>query len=72
MTPEVYPTVMRGTGSGAAAGFGRIASILAPLAVPPLQAAGGTGLVFAVFAVAFLVAAVSALGLPELAGRDLD
>ncbi|WP_409483774.1 MFS transporter [Arsenicicoccus dermatophilus] len=72
VTPEVYPTVMRGTGSGAAAGFGRIASILAPLAVPPLKAAGGTGLVFTVFAVAFVIAAVSALGLPELTGHDLD
>lgn len=72
VTPEIYPTVMRGTGSGAAAGFGRIASILAPLAVPPLKAGGGTGLVFTTFAVAFAIAALSALGLPELRGKDLE
>ena len=34
VTPEVYPTPLRGTGTGSAAGFGRIASILAPLSVP--------------------------------------
>ncbi|WP_029211274.1 MULTISPECIES: MFS transporter [Arsenicicoccus] len=72
VTPEIYPTVMRGTGSGASAGFGRIASILAPLAVPPLKAAGGTGLVFTTFAVAFAIAAFSALGLPELRGKELE
>ena len=32
--PELYPTAVRGTGTGAAAGFGRIASIIAPLLVP--------------------------------------
>src|SRR4051794_30337098 len=40
-TPELYPTLLRGTGSGWAAGVGRIASILAPLSVPPLLALGG-------------------------------
>lgn len=71
VTPEIYPTALRGTGSGWAAGFGRIASILAPLAVPPLLAAGGRELTFAAFAAAFVVAAVAALGLPELRGRAL-
>lgn len=71
VTPEVYPTALRATGAGWAAGFGRLASILAPLSVPPLLAAGGTGLVFGVFAVAFLVAAGAALALPELRGRSL-
>ncbi|MBX9245367.1 MFS transporter [Actinotalea ferrariae] len=72
VTPEIYPTSLRGTGSGWAAGFGRIASILAPLAVPPLLAAGGKELTFAAFAAAFVVAAVAALGLPELRGRALQ
>ena len=40
VTPEVYPTALRATGAGAAAGFGRIASIAAPLCVPPLLDAG--------------------------------
>lgn len=71
VTPEVYPTALRATGAGWAAGFGRLASILAPLSVPPLLAAGGAGLVFGVFAVAFVIAAGAALALPELRGRSL-
>ena len=72
VTPEMYPTLLRGTGAGWAAGFGRIASILAPLVVPPLRSAGGTGLLFAVFAAAFLIAALAALGLPERRGAPLE
>ena len=72
VTPELYPTLLRATGSGWAAGFGRIASILAPLAVPPLVAAGGNGLTFAAFALSFVIAAAAAWGLPELRGRTLD
>lgn len=70
-TPEVYPTAVRATGAGWAAGFGRIASILAPLAVPPLMAAGGTEAVFGTFAALFGVAIVGALMLPEWRGRHL-
>jgi putative MFS transporter len=72
VTPEVYPTALRATGAGAAAGFGRIASILAPLCVPPLLDLGGSGLVFATFAAFFVVAAVAALGLPERRGQSLE
>ena len=71
VTPEIYPTSMRGTGAGWAAGFGRIASIIAPLAVPPLMSAGGAEVTFLVFAVAFALAAGAALALPELRGRAL-
>ena len=47
ITPEIYPTSVRGAGAGAAAGFGRIASILAPLSVPfLLERGGGEALVF--------------------------
>ena len=35
-TPENYPAEIRGTGSGSAAGFGRIGSIIAPLLVGSL------------------------------------
>ncbi|MET0398648.1 MAG: MFS transporter [Longimicrobiaceae bacterium] len=70
-TPEVYPTSLRATGAGWAAGFGRIASILAPLAVPPLLARGGVGAVFGVLAAFFGVAIAGALLLPELRGRHL-
>ena len=72
VTPELYPTRLRGTGAGWAAGVGRIASVIAPLAVPPLRESGGTGLLFGVFAAVFVVAALGALALPELRGTTLD
>jgi len=73
LSPEVYPTSLRGTGTGWAAGFGRIASVLAPLSVPLLlDAGGGNALLFAVFAGFFLVAAAATWGLPERRGETLD
>jgi putative MFS transporter len=71
VTPELYPTRLRGTGAGWAAGIGRIASVLAPLSVPVLRGAGGTGLLFTVFAAVFVVAALVSLLLPELRGKAL-
>ena len=69
--PELYPTTIRGTGTGAAAAFGRIASIVTPLLVPVFIATGGNVLTFAVFGVAFAVAAGSAFLLPEQKGRAI-
>lgn len=70
--PELYPTAVRGTGTGAAAGFGRIASLLAPFVVPLLVAFGGQLLAFAVFAIAFGLAAAAAFTLPEQRGKALE
>ncbi|HLS50107.1 MAG TPA: MFS transporter [Actinomycetaceae bacterium] len=72
VSPEIYPTALRGTGSGAAAAFGRLASIIAPLTVPFLLEAGGSPAVFGVFAIAFLVAMTAALFLPEYRGEALE
>jgi len=72
VTPELYPTRVRGTGAGWAAGFGRLASIIAPLCVPLLLAAGGVALPFGVFAAVFAIAAVAALTLPDLRGVALE
>lgn len=69
--PELYPTHLRGAGTGAAAGFGRIASILAPLIVPVILHAGGIHWLFALFAAAFATAAAAAFALPEQRGRAL-
>lgn len=71
VTPELYPTRMRTTGAGWAAGVGRTASILAPLAVPALRDVGGTPLLFTVFAAVFVVAALGALALPDRTGEAL-
>lgn len=73
ITPEIYPTAVRGSGAGAAAGFGRLASIAAPLVVPVLlERGGGDVLVFTIFTAAFVVAAAAAFLLPETRGRALD
>ena len=72
VTPEIYPTSLRGTGAGWAAGFGRIASIIAPLTVPLLLVAGGSGLTFAVFAIFFVIAAAATWGLVDRRGEALD
>ena len=70
--PELYPTATRGSGTGAAAGFGRIASIIAPLLVPFLLDLGDTVIVFGAFAAAFVVAALAAFTLPERKGVALE
>ncbi|KOS56521.1 MFS transporter [Rhodococcus rhodochrous] len=70
--PELYPTSVRAAGTGAAAAFGRIASIVAPLLVPWLLTGGGNALVFGVFAAAFVLAAVAAFTLPERKGHVLE
>jgi putative MFS transporter len=72
VSPETYPTSLRATGSGWAAGVGRIASIVAPLAVPPLLAAGGAPTLFIVFAAFFAVAVIATWGLADRRGRALD
>lgn len=72
VTPELYPTPLRGTGAGWAAGVGRIASIIAPLAVPFLLDRASTTVVFVIFAVFFVIAAAAALGLADKRGRSLD
>lgn len=70
--PELYPTNVRGTGTGAAAGFGRIASIVTPLLTPVFIRVGGSLLTFAVFSVAFAIAAICAFLLPEKKGEAID
>lgn len=72
VTPEMYPTSLRATGAGWAAGIGRIASIVAPLAVPALLLAGGAPLLFVVFAVFFGIAATAAWGLVDRRGLSLE
>lgn len=69
--PELYPTSIRGTGTGAGAAFGRVGSIVAPLIVPPVLAFGGNVAVFGVFAAAFALACGAAFALPEQRGRAL-
>ncbi|MGE7120257.1 MFS transporter [Peribacillus sp. NPDC046944] len=59
-TPEQYPTVIRGTGTGLAAGVGRVGGILGPLLVGYLVA-GDTAIstIFTIFTIAILIGAVA-------------
>lgn len=72
VTPEVYPTSLRATGAGWAAGFGRLASIVAPLSVPLFLGWGGASLLFVVFSAFFAIAAVATWGLTDRKGEHLD
>lgn len=72
-TPELYPTHVRGTGSGAAASIGRIAGIIAPTVTPLLYAYGGLAAAFTIFALAhFLGAFAVALLGTETKGKILE
>ena len=74
-TPELYPTELRGTGSGAAASIGRLAGIAAPSVTGYLFAVSGGELFYAflVFALVHLVAGfVVALFGEETKGRTLE
>ncbi|OUB65530.1 MFS transporter [Bacillus thuringiensis serovar zhaodongensis] len=55
-TPEQYPTVIRGTGAGMAAAFGRIGGILGPLLVGYLVASEASlSLIFTIFCGSILI-----------------
>ncbi len=69
--PELYPTNIRGTGTGSAAGFGRIASIITPLLTPVFVNIGGNALAFGVFSVMFAIAASAVFFLPEQKGKAI-
>ncbi len=71
VTPEVYPTIMRASGAGTAAAFGRVAAMLAPLLVPVFTQVGGLPLLFGIFGAMFLTAMLASLFLPDYAGESL-
>ena len=72
-TPELYPTGVRGTGSGVAASIGRLAGVIAPTATPLLYAYGGLPAAFTVFALVHIVGAVTIAVLgTETKGKALE
>ena len=72
-TPELYPTDIRGVGSGFAASIGRIAGILAPSITGILYAASGLLGPYVIIALTHIVAgaAVVIIGI-ETMGRSLE
>lgn len=72
-TPELYPTRIRGTASGAAASIGRLAGVIAPTATPLLYFYGGLPVAFTVFALVHFAGAIgiAMLGM-ETRGKSLE
>jgi len=76
-TPEVYPTKVRGSGTGWAAAFGRIGAFVAPLVVPVLYKTYGEQaghiyvfiLLTSIFALAVLIVALFG---KETMGKSLE
>ncbi len=61
-SPEQYPTSIRGTGTGMAAGIGRIGGIFGPLLVGSLLTAGhGFGMIFGIFCGSILIGVLAVL-----------
>ncbi len=61
-TPEQYPTIIRGTGSGSAAAFGRIGGVLGPLLVGYLVAQETPiSTIFTIFCISVFIAAFAVI-----------
>ena len=59
-TPEQYPTVIRGTGTGMAASFGRIGGVLGPLLVGYLVTQNiSISTIFTIFCISVLIGAIA-------------
>ncbi|MDD4565209.1 MAG: MFS transporter [Eubacteriales bacterium] len=76
-TPEVYPTIARGSGTGWAAAFGRIGAFIAPMVVPVIYNTFGDetgfGYVFILLTGVFaFVAIIVAIFGKETMGKSLE
>jgi MFS family permease len=68
---EIYPTTVRATAAGVCYNVGRIASAAAPFVVGSMAATSGFGAAFTVTGIAFLLAAVCWIGIPNTGNREL-
>jgi MFS family permease len=71
ITAEIYPTRIRASAQGFTYNIGRVASAIAPFAVGSLAATHGFRLALSTTAVAFLLAAIAWIWIPETKGRQL-
>ncbi len=72
VTAEIYRTEIRATAQGVTYNAGRLASALAPFVVGSLAQTRGFGAAFSTASVAFLLAAVLWIWIPETRGRALE
>jgi MFS family permease len=68
---EIFPTAIRATALGVTYNSGRLLSAAAPFVIGSLAQSQGFGLAFSITALAFLVAAMLWLGIPETKGRQM-
>jgi hypothetical protein len=71
VTAEVYPTAIRATAQGFTYNVGRVASAVAPYAVGSLAQTRGFSAALSICSVAFLLAALTWIWIPETHGREL-
>ena len=69
---EIFPTAIRATALGVTYNSGRLLSAVAPFVIGSLAQQRGFGAAFTVTSVAFIIAAVLWLGIPETRGRKLE
>jgi MFS family permease len=72
VTAEIYPTDIRATAQGFTYNLGRIASAAAPFTVGRLAETRGFDVALSTTAVAFVMAAVLWIWIPETRGRQLE
>ena len=68
---EMFPTAIRATALGVTYNSGRLLSAAAPFVIGSLAQSQGFGLAFTITAVAFLIAAMLWIGIPETRGRQM-
>jgi MFS family permease len=68
---EIFPTSIRATALGVTYNSGRLLSAIAPFVIGSLAQQRGFGNAFSITAIAFMIAAVLWLGIPETKGRKL-
>ncbi|MGD0223460.1 MAG: MFS transporter [Terriglobia bacterium] len=71
ITAELFPTSIRASAMGLTYNFGRALSAAAPWAIGAVAARGGLASAFGISGLAFFLAGVLALALPETRGRSL-
>jgi MFS family permease len=71
ITAEIYPTRIRATAQGFTYNIGRVASAVAPFTVGSLAGTHGFRLALSTTAIAFLLAALAWMWIPETKGRQL-
>lgn len=72
LTAELYPTAIRATSQGFTYNIGRIASAAAPFTVGKLATSMGFQTAFAVAGIAYLLSAISWVGIPDTQGKQLE